>query len=95
MHSLFIDKPFVMVYVDDLLIHSTSLDEHIQHISEVLSILNSVNLTINCEKSKFGFSKLIYLGHMTSANGVSPDPTKLESIRDWPLPTSGTEVRSF
>ena len=95
MHSLFVDKPFVMVYVDDLLIHSSSLELHIEHVAEVIRILSSVNLTINRDKSKFGFSKLVYLGHMISAEGVYPDPLKLETIRDWPLPRTGTEVRSF
>jgi hypothetical protein len=95
MHSLFKDKPFVMVYVDDLLIHSSSLEQHIEHISEVIEILTSVNLTINREKSKFGFSKLVYLGHMISANGVLPDPLKLATLRDWPHPKTGTDVRSF
>ena len=56
MHSLFVDKPFVMVYVDDLLIHSSSLELHVEHVAEVIRILSSVNLTINRDKSKFGFS---------------------------------------
>lgn len=95
MHSLFVDKPFVMVYVDDLLIHSSSLELHIGHVAAVIRILSSVNLTINRDKSKFGFSKLVYLGHMISAEGVYSDPLKLETIRDWPLPRTGTGGSQF
>ncbi len=95
MHSLFKDKSFVMVYVDDLLIHSSSLEEHIAHVSEVIQILTSVNLTINREKSKFGFSKLVYLGRMISSDGVLPDPLKLATLRDCPLSEIGIDVPSI
>jgi putative transposase len=95
MHSLFKYKSLVMVYVDDLLIHSSSLEEHIAHVSEVIQILTSVNLTINSEKGKFGFSKLVYLAHMISSDGVLPDPLKLVTLRDWPLPKTGTDVPSI
>ncbi|GBG75331.1 hypothetical protein CBR_g19964 [Chara braunii] len=86
---------FVVVYLDDILIFSKSMDEHIKHLEEVLQVLKEAQLHVNLEKSEFGRDSVIYLGHRLSANGLEPEATKVEVIRDWPQPANVRELRSF
>ncbi|GBG75094.1 hypothetical protein CBR_g19607 [Chara braunii] len=86
---------FVVVYLDDILISSKSMEEHLKHLEEVLAILKKTQLHLNLEKSEFGKDSIIYLGHRLSAAGLEPEATKIEVIRDWPQPTNIRELRSF
>ncbi|GBG87996.1 hypothetical protein CBR_g46367 [Chara braunii] len=86
---------FVVVYLDDILIFSKSMDEHIKHLEEVLQVLKEAQLHLNLEKSEFGRDSVIYLGHRLSANGLEPEATKVEVIRNWPQPANVRELRSF
>ncbi|GBG41130.1 hypothetical protein CBR_g73994 [Chara braunii] len=86
---------FVVVYLDDILIFSKSMEEYVKHLKEVLQVLKEAQLHLNLEKSKFGRDNAIYLGHRLSANGLEPEATKVEVIRKWPQPANGRELRSF
>ncbi|GBG86574.1 hypothetical protein CBR_g41636 [Chara braunii] len=86
---------FVVVYLDDILIFSKSMEEHLKHLEEVLAILKKTQLHLNLEKSEFGKDSVIYLGHRLSAAGLEPEATKIEVIRDWPQPANIRELRSF
>ncbi|GBG58981.1 hypothetical protein CBR_g24330 [Chara braunii] len=86
---------FVVVYLDDILIFSKSMEEHLKHLEEVLAILKKTQLHLNLEKSEFGKDSVIYLGHRLSAAGLEPEATKIEVIRDWPQPPNIRELRSF
>ncbi|GBG61867.1 hypothetical protein CBR_g23819 [Chara braunii] len=86
---------FVMVYLDDILIFSKSAKEHAQHVETVLSLLRQHKYRVNLEKCEFGRTKILYLGHEVSAEGIRPEDAKVASIRDWPRPQTVTEVRSF
>ncbi|GBG89903.1 hypothetical protein CBR_g49753 [Chara braunii] len=90
----YLDK-FVVVYLHDILIFSRSVEEHAQHVDKVLSLLWQHKYKINSEKCEFGRTRILYLGHEVSANGIRPEDAKVASIRDWPRPQSVTEVRSF
>ncbi|GBG64514.1 hypothetical protein CBR_g45210 [Chara braunii] len=72
---------FVVVYLDDILIFSKSMEEHMGHLEEVLQILKDAQLHLNLEKSEFGRDSVIYLGHRLSAAGLEPEATKVEVIR--------------
>ncbi|GBG74194.1 hypothetical protein CBR_g17906 [Chara braunii] len=85
----YLDK-FVIVYLDDILIFSRTVEEHIAHLDKVLSLLRQHKFKINGEKYEFGRTRILYLGHEISAEGL-----KVASIRDWPRPQSVTEMRSF
>ncbi|GBG65972.1 hypothetical protein CBR_g54951 [Chara braunii] len=89
-----LDK-FVVVYLDDILIFSKSVEEHAQHVKTVLSLLRRHKYKVNLEKCEFGCTKILYLGHEVSAEGIRPEDAKVASIRDWPRPQTVTEVRSF
>ncbi|GBG90969.1 hypothetical protein CBR_g51573 [Chara braunii] len=86
---------FVVVYLDDILIFSKSKEEHLKHLEEVLQVLKEAQLHLNLEKSEFGRDNVIYLGHRLSANGLEPEATKVEVIRNWPRPANVRELRSF
>ncbi|GBG76937.1 hypothetical protein CBR_g23151 [Chara braunii] len=86
---------FVVVYLDDILIFSKTMEEHIKHLEEVLQVLKEAQLHLNLEKFEFGRDSVIYLGHRLSANGLEPEATKVEVIRKWPQPANVRELRSF
>ncbi|GBG90119.1 hypothetical protein CBR_g50212 [Chara braunii] len=89
-----LDK-FVVVYLDDILIFSKSAEEHAQHVETVLSLLRQHKYKVDLEKCEFGRTKILYLSHEVSAEGIRPKDAKVASIRDWPRPQTVTEVRSF
>ncbi|GBG66614.1 hypothetical protein CBR_g64885 [Chara braunii] len=90
----YLDK-FVIVYLDDILIFSKTVEEHVAHLDKVLSLLRQHKFKINGEKCEFGRTCVLYLGHEIFAEGLKPDDAKVASIRDWPHPQSVTEMRSF
>ena len=89
-----VDKCCV-VYLDDILIYSKDEKEHEHHLKLVLSRLNEYQLIVNVKKSKFYQLEVKYLGFIISYNSVKPDGEKVAAIRDWPVPNTVTEVRSF
>ena len=90
----FIGK-FVVVYFDDILIYSTSLDFHIDHLKSVLTVLRKEQLYANLEKCIFCTNHVVFLGFVVSSKGVQVDEEKVRAIQEWPTPKSVTEVRSF
>ncbi|GBG81906.1 hypothetical protein CBR_g34089 [Chara braunii] len=88
-----LDK-FIIVYLDDILIFSKTVEEHVAHLDKIISLLRQHKFKINGEKCKFGRTRVLYLGHEISVEGLKPDDAKVASIRDWPRPQSVTEMRS-
>ncbi|GKD92719.1 hypothetical protein Tco_1372556, partial [Tanacetum coccineum] len=72
-----------------------SKEEHEEHLRTVLQILRQEKLYAKFSKCEFWLSKVAFLGHIVSADGITMDPTKVEAITKWPRSTSVTEVRSF
>lgn len=81
--------------MDDILIYSKSLEEHVQHLKTVFQILLKHQLKVKRTKCSFAQQELAYLGHIIQPNGVSTDPEKIQVIQHWPAPTSVKELRSF
>ncbi|GBG71633.1 hypothetical protein CBR_g9049 [Chara braunii] len=90
----YLDK-FVIVYLDDILSFSRTVEEHVGHLDKVLSLLRQHRFKINGKKREFGRTPILYLGHEISTEELKPDDAKVASIRDWPRPQSVTEMRSF
>jgi hypothetical protein len=86
---------FLVVYLDDILIYSKTWAEHLQHIRQVLHTLRQHKLYENLEKCSFGMDMVHYLGYIIDQHGVHVYPAKIQVIRDWPAPTTLTELQSF
>ncbi len=97
MNSAFRDclGKFVLVYLDDILVYSRNEAEHLVHLEHVLQILRKEQYYAKMKKCEFLKAELPFLGHVVSAAGVCVDPQKVAVVRDWPVPTSVPEVRSF
>lgn len=85
----------VLVYLDDLIVFGKSLEEHEERLLKVLDRLGDVGLKISLDKCQFCQPQVRYLGHIVSAQGVSPDPQKIEAVTTWPQPKDLKSLRSF
>ena len=85
----------LLFYLDDICIFSSSVDEMLNRIEMVLKRLQDFNLKIKPKKSFFFQSKVLFLGHMLSKEGISLNPNKIQKVKDWPVPTNAKEVHSF
>ena len=86
---------FVGVYFDDILVYSRSLDDHLGHLRQVLSVLRKNTLYANIEKCTFCVDNIVFLGFVVGRNGVQVDPEKIKAIQEWPTPKSVGDIRSF
>lgn len=84
-----------IVFIDDILIYSKTWADHLQHISQVLQLLQKHSFHVKLSKCSFAQKQLCYLGHVVSAQGVATDPSKIAAINNWPVPTNVKELRSF
>ena len=89
------DPEFVDVYLDDVIIFSTTLDQHISHIQKVLECFEKANLKLNLKKCRFCCCEVEYLGHIVTPNGFKPNIRNVEAIKEFPVPTTLKELRQF
>jgi hypothetical protein len=90
----FIGK-FVVVYFDDFLIYSSNQEQHLQHVWEVLGVLRKEKFYASPAKCSFFKDSVLFLGYVVSNDGLAVDESKVAAVRDWPIPTTLHEVRSF
>ncbi|GBG79893.1 hypothetical protein CBR_g30158 [Chara braunii] len=86
---------FVVVYLDDILVFSRTLQEHQGHLRQDLEKLREANFKINAKKCEWAETQVLYLGHVLDEDGIKPEDSKIAAIRDWPTPRTLTELRSF
>lgn len=84
-----------LVYLDDVVVFSATFDDHLKRLRQVLDAIRSANLTLKPQKCHFGYKELMFLGHVVSAEGVSPDPAKTAAVATFPTPTDKKGVRRF
>ena len=85
MNRVFMDKldKFVVVFIDDILIYSNSVQEHEQHLRVVLEKLRANKLYAKFSKCEFWLEKVAFLGHILTVEGVAVDPEKVEAVSNW------------
>lgn len=88
-------EPHAFAYLDDIVVASATMDEHIRHLQEVFKRLRQANLRINPEKCQFGLRSIKYLGHVVTGDGIQTDPDKVAAITQMPPPTNVRELRRF
>ena len=76
----------VVCHVDDVLVSGKDQEEHDSRLNSVLQKIQAAGLTLNRGKCQFSCSKIVFLGHVIDANGISPDPQKTEAIRKMKPP---------
>lgn len=85
----------VLIYLDDLLVFSSTFQDHIVRLETVLKRLRDTGLKVKVEKCHFLQPKVKFLGHEVSAQGISTDPDKISAVAKWPIPSTVKELRSF
>ena len=86
---------FALIYIDDIVIFSKSVEEHLSHLEEVFKRLREANVKLNTKKCRFVKQKVEYLGHVVTPGGISPDPGKVRVVHDFPTPTNLKQLRTF
>ncbi|XP_060799313.1 retrovirus-related Pol polyprotein from transposon opus isoform X1 [Neoarius graeffei] len=85
----------VLVYLDDLIVFGSTLEEHEERLLKVLDRLRDEGLKLSLDKCQFGRTSVNYVGHIVSQDGIATDPSKIEAVVSWPRPQTVTELRSF
>jgi len=88
-------EDFSAAYIDDLVIFSSSWEEHLDHIRAVLDRLRQAGLTAKPRKCQFGMSHCVYLGHVVGGGVVCPEEPKLRAVEAFPIPQTKKQVRTF
>ena len=84
-----------LVYLDDIIVFSRTVDEHFQRLHKVFRALKQAGLKVKAKKCHLFQNKVRYLGYIISSDGIATDPDKITSITRWPVPANVKEVRQF
>ena len=84
-----------LVYIDDIIIVGKTFEEHLSNLEEVFKRLAQAGLKLHPNKCQFLQHKVHFLGHIISAEGITPDPSKSVKVEHWPVPTSVKETQQF
>jgi hypothetical protein len=90
----YLDK-FVMVFIDGILVYSRSEEEHEEHLRLALQKLRENRLYAKLSKCEFWMKQVAFLGHVISEGGISVDPSKVQDVLSWNVPTSVGDIQSF
>ena len=86
---------FVIVFLDDILIFSKTIEDHKQHVRKVLELLRANQLYAKESKCEFFQSSISFLGHVVGQHGISMEKDKVKAVIEWPIPTTVPAIRSF
>jgi hypothetical protein len=84
-----------VVFIDDMFVYSRSEEEHEEHLHLALQKLREHRLYAKLRKCKFWMKQVAFLGHVISKGGISVDPSKVQDVLSWNVPTSVGDIRSF
>ncbi|CAK1577914.1 unnamed protein product [Parnassius mnemosyne] len=84
-----------LVYLDDIIVFSTSLQEHMVNLDKVFSRFRESNFKIQMDKSEFLKQETAYLGHIITRDGIKPNPDKISAVQKYPIPKNPKEIKQF
>ena len=85
----------VLIYCDDIMVFSSSFDEHLVHLQMAFDRLRAAQLKLHPQKCEFGIQTVKYLGYIFTPDGIKINPDKMKVVKDYPVPKNVTQVRSF
>jgi hypothetical protein len=88
-------RKHLLVCFDNLLIYSKTWEEHLQHVEQILTIMEGQSLYAKDSKCEFGMTEVLYLGHIIGVKGVQVHREKIQAIVEWPTPKTLTKLRGF
>ncbi|XP_073353778.1 uncharacterized mitochondrial protein AtMg00860-like [Aegilops tauschii subsp. strangulata] len=88
-------RKFIIIFLDDILVFSTDLEEHEEHLRLTLQLLHEHQLFAKATKCSFAHTSIKYLGHVISKDGLPIDMNKTSAMQAWPVPTTVTKLRRF
>ncbi len=86
---------FALVYLDDIIVFSKTIDDHITHLNAVFELLEQEGLKLKLSKCNFFKTKIEYLGHIITVDGFRPDEKKVIAIKNYPEPQNVKQLLSF
>ncbi|KAG8180948.1 hypothetical protein JTE90_024697 [Oedothorax gibbosus] len=89
------DLPSTYAFIDDILVASTTEEEHLVHLRMLFQRLQEYGLSVNAAKCVFGATELDFLGYKLSAEGIKPFPDRVQAINDYPKPSSIIQLRRY
>ena len=84
-----------IIYLDDIIVFSNNPEDHLHRLRGVFDKLEKADLKLKPKKCEFFKTKITYLCHIVSAKGIETDPKKIKAVKDWTVPKTVTDVRSF
>ena len=94
MDKVLINLPFARCYIDDIVIWSDTIEQHMTHLTQVFKRLREARLKVHPGKCVFAVDKTDFLGHSISAEGLSPQEEKVAAVRDLTSPVDISSLRS-
>jgi len=95
MDSVLQDRPFLFIYLDDILVASTSKADHLAHLWTLFEWLSQHGLIVNPAKCQFGRTTIDFLGHRITNNGAVPLPVKVDGVATFPHPLTIKSLQEF
>ena len=86
---------FALIYIDDIIIFSKSVDEHLDHLEEVFRRLRDANVKLNPKKCSFVKQRVDYLGHVVTPEGISPNLDKVRVVQEFHTPNNFEGIEEF
>ena len=88
-------RKFVILFFDDILFYSATMEEHSEHLAAVLSVLKEHSFFVKLSKCSFCSTSVEYLGHLITEGMLKADPSKIEAMTAWPKPKNVKQLRGF
>ena len=86
---------FVVVFIDNILVYSKTLEDHVVHLRSVLETLRQHHFYAKLSRCEFWMEQVAFLGHVLTGDGLSVDPEKIVKVKEWHVPRTVSEIRSF